>query len=365
MEKSNKEINKIKFEPKLKYYVIEYLIGHTSFGEKEIKNTQVYNLIRKLTSKAIPTYEDKFDKKWFYFYLPIKRSGYLITIPFSVIEYKKDFFVGLHHMNTLRIKKGKEKIDKMYKTIFEETLRFIPLIKKTKNGILKKTIPYDIRIGKIKGKYIMEKLMSKREKERTLLCYERYLEKQLKIYKISLNEYLKATALCYQAVYKEKTKNLSPLKMYKRWADGRDGGMLSIKNWNSKEEFMNWRKGHKWIGSHPFEIVYSGHRHGIHLYPPCEEDYYLLRVTNYAYAEDFIKMIKVLIENKVPFQAKELKEVMEYLSGETYFVINDYDEHMFYYIPSKKHKDLYFRHIEWNNIEVPKWKNGKVKKRDV
>jgi len=357
MKKNNKRINKIKFEPKLKYYEIEYLVEHTTFKEKEIKNTQVYNLIKKLISKASPTYKDKFDKKWFYFYLPIKRSGCSITIPFSIMEYKKEFFVGFHQLGNLHIKKGKKKIEKEYKTIFKETLRFIPLIKKTKNEILKKTIPYDIRTGKIKGKYIMKKSMLKKEKEKILLFYEKHLKKQLKISQISLNKYLKVAAICYQAAYGKKTKNLSSLKMYKRWADGRDGGMLSIKNWNSKEEFMDWEKSGRWIGSHPFEIVFSGHNHGIHLYPPYEENpYYSLQVTNYAYARDFIKMVKSLIKKKVPFQARELKEVIEYLSGETYFTVNDYDEHVFYYIPSKEYKDLYFLHIEWDKIEVPKWK---------
>ncbi len=355
MEKSNKRINKIKFEPKLKYYEIEYLAGHTTLGEKEIKNTGAYSLVKKLTSKAIPTYKDKFDKKWLYFYLPIKRSGYLITIPFAIVEYKKEFFIGFSQLGNLHIKKGKRKIEKEYKTIFKETLRFTPLIKKTKNEILKKTIPYDLRTGKIKGKYLMKKLMPKKEKEKILVCYEEYLKKQIKACPISLDEYLEVAALCYQAAYRKKTKNLSPLKMYKRWADGRHAGMLDIKNKGSKEEFTHWQKHHLPIG-HPFEIVFSGHSHGIHLYPPYEENaYFSLRVTNYAYARDFIRMVKALIKNKIPFQARALKEVIEYLSGETYFNVNDYDEHFFHYIPSKEYKDLYFRYIEWDKIEVPKW----------
>ncbi len=288
--------------------------------------------------------------------MPIKRRGYLITLPFTIVEYKKEFFISFHQLGNLRIKKGKKKIEKEYKTIFKETLRFASLIKKTKNEILKKTIPYNIRTGKIKGKYIMKKLMSKKEKEKIILCYERHLKKQLKVSQISLDEYFKVAALCYQAAYRKKTKNLSPLEMYKRWADGRHAGMLDIKNKESKEEFTYWKKYLSHEG-HPFEIVFSWHRHGIHLYPPYEENpYYSLRVTNYAYARDFIKMVKSLIKEKIPFRARELKEVIEYLSGETYFTVNDYDEHVFDYIPSKEYKDLYFNHVEWDKIKVPKWK---------
>lgn len=351
MKKRMKLLCKKQFNPELRYYELEYLLGSTGLEEKKIENILIYNLVKRLTDLAFPTIRyGKFDKRWFDFYLPLKRNGHLISLPFGIVKYPRRFFACFHQLGNLQIKIGREKIEKEYKTIFEETLRFIPLIKKTKNKILKKTIPYDIRTGKILGKYILGRLMPKKEKEKIFQDYQTHLKKGLKIFQISLNEYLDVASICYQAAYSKKTKNLSPIKMYKKWADGRDGGMLSIKNWDSKKEFRDWQKSGKWAGSHPFEIVFSWHRHGIHLYPPdTYSSYYSLYVTNYAYVWDFIKMI-------IPFQTKDLNDVLDYLTGDSYFSVNSYDDHFFHYIPSREYKKLYFNHIKWDEIKVPTWK---------
>ena len=145
--------------------------------------------------------------------------------------------------------------------------------------------------------------------------------------------------------------------MYKKWADGRHDGMLDIKNKDSKEEFSNWQKNHS-HGGHPFEIVFSWKQHGIHLYPPYNENpFYGLRVTNYSYAEIFIKMLRALIKNKVPFGAEQINEILDYLTGETYFKVNEYDNLRFIYIPSKEYKDKYFKYIEWDEPNILKLKN--------
>jgi len=352
-----------KFNPQLEYYELEYLVNPSNL-EKKIENTQVRNLVKNLTDLAYPSSWDEYSKQWFDFYLPLKRRGCLISLSFKVVEYQKEFFVNFQGLGNLHIRNGKEKVEKQYKTIFREALRFIPLIKRTKNVILEGTIPYDIRTGKIKGKYILEKLMPEREKEEILLNYGIHLKKRLKISQISLKRYLNVAAICYKAAFRERTRNLSSLEMYKKWADGRDGGMLSIKDWESTQAFKNWQGSGEWEGSHPFEIVFSWHGHGIHLFPPnTYSHHHWLRITNYAYAENFIRIVRALIKKGVPFQAKDLKDVLDYLTGETYFTVNDYSEHCFYYIP-KEHKELYFRHIKWDEIKVPKWINKRERSKN-
>ena len=114
----------------------------------------------------------------------------------------------------------------------------------------------------------MEEIMSQKEKKRILFQYNRHVTKQRGLEKgCSLNEYLNTAAICYRAAYPSKTKEKTLLDMYNRFADGRHGGMLDIKNKNSKKGFMQWYNGCRWIGAHPFEIVFSWHEHGIHLYP--------------------------------------------------------------------------------------------------
>lgn len=290
--------------------------------------------------------------------MPVRRSGRRISIPLWIMKYKQDFYANFRFLGMLKISKGKEEVREEYKTIFEEAIRFSSVIKATKGEIVKKTAPYDFRIGKVKGKYIMDEVMPKREKARLSNLYEKHQGKNLEIADISLNDYLNTAAVCYRAAY-EKARGLSPLEMYNRWADGRHGGMLDIKDFDSKEEFIGWKKGGKWVGSHPYEIVFSWHRHGIHLYPP-DVDYgkprYSLRVTNYAYAPDFIRMAKALIKNRIPFQARDLQDVLDFLSGEKYWTVNDYDDLRFLYIPSREYKNLYFKHIEWKELKIVRFK---------
>lgn len=183
------------------------------------------------------------------------------------------------------------------------------------------------------------------------------MKKNLQINNISLNDYLNVAAICYKAAYKKKTKRLSHLELYKKWTDGRHGGMLDIKNPDSKDEFADWHASGRWAGSHPFEIVFSWHRHGIHLYPPDRwKQQYLLTVTNYAYADDFVKMVKSLIKNEIAFQAANLDDVLDFLTGKKYFTVNSYNDLNLNYIPSKEHKKLYFRYIEWEEPNVVRFK---------
>jgi hypothetical protein len=228
---------------------------------------------------------------------------------------------------------------------------------KSDEKILEKLIPYDIYTGKVKGSYILEKLLSKKSEEKLLKDYFQLIEKNQEIKEISLNDYLRTASICYRSAYGKKAESLSHLQMYKKWADGRDGGMLSIKDWDDRKEFKDWLDSGGETAGHPFEIVFSWHRHGIHLYPPSSDDpHYHLRVTNYAYATEFVKMAKALIKENVPFRAHDFKNVLDYLAGETYFTVNGYDEHNFHYIPSQEHKKKFFRHIGWDEIKIPKWK---------
>jgi hypothetical protein len=122
---------------------------------------------------------------------------------------------------------------------------------------------------------------------------------------------------------------------------------------------MRWYRSYRWAGSHPFEIVFSWHRHGILLYPPSENNdwKYQLCVDNFAYARRYLKMLRALIEHGVSFTAPDLEKVLDYLTGESYFSVNVYDELSFDYIPSREYKQKYFKHIEWKPLEVPKFRD--------
>lgn len=340
------------FKPKLHYDDIEYYLKRS--GEVQIENDEIYALLEELTDLAYPTKEDEYDKRWEYFYVPIKKGRKTVAIPMWIMEYKEEFFAIIRPLGNFRIKKGNIDTEKFYNNVFTETLRLVPIIKKDES-IIQKIVPYDSRTGKIKGCYVLEELLPKSERNDMLESYNKHISSGLQIKETSLNEYLNVASICYNGAYKEESKNLSPVELYKKRADGRDGGMLSIKDWNSKEEFSEWYHGG--YSGHPFEIVFSWHRHGIHLYPPHDSSpFYDIRVTNYTYARDFLEMIKAMIEMKVPFEAKNMGEVLNFLTGDTYFTVNNFGEHDLIYIPSREYKQKYFYNIEWDDIKCVKWK---------
>ena len=359
----------IRLRPRISYESMEYrLHGHDDIC---IENDKIYALTEELVDIAYPTYEDQYDKRWECFYIPIRRNRKIVAIPVWMMKYNDEFFAIVQSVGGFSIKKGDRDKGKFYHSIISETLRFSDILKKDEN-ILQKLVPYDIRTGRIKGCHILEELLSQHEKRDILEKYKNYrahvkndiratkveIENDLTTQmEISLNDYLNVASICYKAAYPEKTENLSNVDMYKKFADGRHGEMLSIKYWDDKKEFSEWYHGGKHIGSHPFEIVFSWHRHGIHLYPPNDSKRgYALRVTNYAYALDFIEMVNALIEMQIPFDAGELEAVLDYLAGDTYFTVNNSGEYDFRYVPSREYKRKYFYDIEWDNMKIVKFK---------
>jgi hypothetical protein len=113
--------------------------------------------------------------------------------------------------------------------------------------------------------------------------------------------------------------------------------------------------------------VFSWIEHGIHLFPPAEHNgwKYGLRVTNLAYAGTFVRMAEALIEHEVPFTAHDLTKILDYLSGESWFSVNGgYDlATSFNYAPSREHRQKYFKHVEWEPLEMPKVRNPRLKPR--
>jgi hypothetical protein len=310
-----------------------------------------------LAHPAVPSHQNTHGRDWENFYLPVRRNGRTIALPIFLSEYEREFYCSIHNLGTIHVRMGENSREDAGETIFSELIRFMPFLQAMGNT-LQKLIPYDIRTGKIKGRHVLEKLLAPELKQCINTSYRDYLTKNLQVHEISLNEYLETARVCYKAAYSEKIEGLTPLEMYRKGADGRDGGMLAITDHDSRKEFSMWLQGGEHKGSHPFEIVFSWHRHGIHLYPPSHPSpHYTLTVTNYAYAPDFIEMVKSLIHAEIPFRADELDRVLDFLSGETDFTVNGYGEHNFSYLPSREYKEKYFAHIEWDSIKIPEWRS--------
>jgi hypothetical protein len=337
------------FEPKYTFSQLEQNLPQRFEGK--IQDDRLYKAVRRLTDKVYPTEENSYEKKWFDFYLPLRRRGYFILVPLGIVLYDKRFFLAFPHSN-VEVLSGEEK-NEFYLGLIQQTVEFSRILK-TDPGIVAKAIPLDIRTGRVLGKYILENLLPIEKKEEILQLYEDHVKRGKKSHGVSLSDYLNTAALCYRVAFGSKTNELTNEQMYRKWADGRDCGMLSIKNKKSKKDFSRWLANKARCGGHPFEIVFSWHGHGIHLFPPdMYSPYFALRVTNHMYALAFLEMVKTLVKNKIPFKANKLEGVLDYLSGESYFTVNTYDEHYIFY--SHEHRKS-LRHIEWDTLNMLKWK---------
>ncbi len=77
------------FEPQYTYSELLQILpqGH---GEKRVNDSSLYKAVKDLANKAYPTEENAYDKRWMDFYLPLKRRGFLILVPVSIILYEEN-----------------------------------------------------------------------------------------------------------------------------------------------------------------------------------------------------------------------------------------------------------------------------------
>ncbi|MDY6788776.1 MAG: hypothetical protein SVV03_02320 [Candidatus Nanohaloarchaea archaeon] len=361
------------FEPQLWKDEMERLLPDLG---AHFESERLFRKIEDLTNLAFPSHESKEDKKWLYFYIPLRRRSYDIDsadkndgedyvvetycVQLGVVEFEERLCLFVPHKGTICIYREAEdkthvsEIDRYTAKLLEKALedveKFAMLIEEAGEELIEQAVPYDVRTGKVKGKYVMDETLPLSEKEKIQQKYEKYLEDSRELRQISLQKYLDTAAICYRAAF-EDALNLTPIEMYHKWADGRDNGMLDISDPESEEEFMDWQNSPK--RGHPFEIVFSGSRHGIHLRPPNEHSsHFTISVTNLAYAEKFVKMVKALIRHGISFKAQDLDEVLEYLAGESWVNVNSYESPHIFYAHTPEQRENLFDHIVWDELEV-------------
>ena len=316
---------------------------------KTVPDDEIHTAAKKLSESAVPS-ETKPDLFWEDFYAPIKRGNGIVLFPFSMSKYNNQYFCFLGKYGRLDITKGSSFYSDIY-TFLKSALEFT----RSDNfnpDYIEKHVPYMFRTGKILGKYALEKILPGKEKQRILTKYNNYQKKDLISEGCSLNEYLETCEICYRAAFPKETAKMTPIKMYKAYADRRDGGMLDIKDLNSRQEFKDWYNSSKWSGSHPFEILYGFNSIGITLFPPYrQEKMYALNVSNDWFSGFFLKMIEGLIKNNVPFTAWRFNDILDYMCGETYFTVNQGSERDLTYYGYKSDKTEYLKHIIWDKLK--------------
>lgn len=232
------------FKPKCTFSQLQLFLPQ-KFESQTIQDSRLYKAVKTLTKKARPTEENNYEKRWHDFYLPLKRKGYFILVPIAIILYDKRFFLSFQH-SQVEVCKGNDKND-FFQGLIDQTLKFSQIIKKNPDIVIE-SVPYDIITGRVRGKYVLVNLLPAEKKGKILKLYNDHLKREEKLHCASLNDYLNTVALCYKASFGNKTDSLSAEQMYKKWADGRDCGMLEIKNKKSgglqllaKQQITLWR----------------------------------------------------------------------------------------------------------------------------
>ncbi len=336
------------------------LLELDSYSKRELKNDGLKSLVGELTRDFDPT-SHRESLAWSDLYMPLMRGKRQICVPFSVTDYsnaitrKNEFIMDFgQNLGGLVVMDGKEKVAPSYLRMFESAIEFNSSLP----GNLEAMVPYEFRTGTILRRHTVEEdervsFMEKAEAESILRQYQ---EQEVRpAGQISLDEYLGTAAVCYSAAYGEDAM-ADPVATYERHSDIRHGGMLELRDSSSKEEFGKWLRGEGWSGSHPFEIVFSFHNHGILLYPPGlggSEGYVLMVMDPYMHGM-YVTMLRELWKEGIPVSTPEvmLKEALEFLTGEARFTVNYYSENQFNYYGTAFERKMYFEHIAWDSLKV-------------
>ena len=192
--------------------------------------------------------------------------------------------------------------------------------------------------------------------------------------RMSAEKYFDICKIAYVAT-KRGTPSESALSLYKRIADGRDGGLLSIAP-TSDQEFYEWISGGKTPGSHPFEIIRGAHLHtAIHLYvSPSQSTHGHIALSLSGSAEvradETIKIALALKKAGVQFVLSDVDYHIARIKGEDWIAVSpesligmehcvssnfpDFPMHMNYAISTydiEEHPELE-KHIVWNTPEI-------------
>jgi hypothetical protein len=158
-----------------------------------------------------------------------------------------------------------------------------------KNGVysnrLMTELPYFHRVGTICRKDYYALFPEYREddfagltadEEKEFLSYVKEGRQQACLNSMTANDFFNYCAAGYK-VNGYHIGNMSPKEQYKRFADGRDGGLSKIDP-NSPDAFTAWLESDERMGAHPWEVCRGGNSTHVDLFVYREETGYSLTV---------------------------------------------------------------------------------------
>ena len=143
-----------------------------------------------------------------------------------------------------------------------------------------------------------------------------------RIKEMTVNKYLNFCMLGYRANNLEGCNDKTTLEMYRRYADDRDGGLLTIEP-DSAKAFDRWyglSREEKWEiknASHAWEVIRGSSRTRIHMFVHKDEPgYYLsLSANEYCCPEYAVWFYIALMKNGIPVEFQGGRKIADYLCG--------------------------------------------------
>ncbi len=346
----------------------------------ELSSRKIYKLICDLKDMVYPRSSEGSLNIYSGFYLPIAIDGKNALIPFRIEEHKGRLIFDFEDQNlSYAVVKDSESGEDKDKEVFMEML--LTSSKKLMENLrtmdkseayfyLDKNVPYSFRKGYVRSRFLKDHStgMDEWEAKRIYSDYKEFCSKGYEIESVSLHDYLDTAYLCYKVFFgKEELGNLSTLSAYKKYADFRDGGMLSLKM-RRKEKFEDWYHSDRWKGSHPFEIISGYSSYVLLLYPPLKESpqYWVsLNMDQKSYYTKYLNLAKALIKEKIPFRAAGLDYVAKYVEGDMIVPVNRDEANSVsfpYFGDIEKDSEL-SKNILWERLKVPNFKGNDMLRR--
>lgn len=280
---------------------------------------------------------EEFEELWKAYY-PDPVKWYL----FSVSRYNEEHFIGIDNKFTLHIKKESPDIQEsihgqLISLIDQVVAQSIDRLKKDPAGYnrdIQRNLPFSKRIGRILRQQYWD--IDPEEKEwtlkglttadidilKTIVELSETEEKTIFAGEMTSGIFFGCCKLGYDANDYPYDKELKPVALYRRFADGRDFGLTQLDP-DSPEAFEEWFDKREWQFGHPWEVCRGGNSTHISLYVDKQANGWRLSLAGKSRGRvaETVRFAIALYKHNIPFKLWDAKEILAMVSGTDYIGI--------------------------------------------
>ena len=299
-----------------------------------IENYGDYN--EYLENELVENQED-FEMLWKEEY-PDSVKWYL----FSVTHYNEEYFIFINSKLTLYIKKDLPKFkdsfnNQLISWIDQAVDRCVDWIKKDTvgyNQYVNQNLPYSKQTGRIlrqkywdidpeEKEWILKGLtMADIDILKTITELSENEEQTIFQDKMTSGIFFDCCKMGYEANNYSYESTLKPVDLYRKFADGRDFGLIELTP-DSPEAFEEWFNKREWQFGHPWEVCRGGNSTHISLYVDRQANSWRLSLAGKSRSRvaETVRFAIALYKHNISFKLWDAKEILAMISGTDYIGI--------------------------------------------